>query len=117
MPFDAETNALAIIRALRAQLLLLDRSNPGHADNARRAASSIVHNVSEGRRRVGKDRLHQWRIAAGSAAELRSAIQAAVAWGWLGEEDVAEALELIDRELAMLWRLTNPRRPSGPSGG
>ena len=69
MMFDAETVSLELVRALRAQLLLLDRSNPGHAENARRAASSIVHNVSEGRRRVGKDRLHQWRIAAGSAAE------------------------------------------------
>ena len=109
MTFDAETISLEIIRSLRSQLLQLDRHDRAEADNTRRAASSIAHNVSEGRRRVGKDRFHFWRIALASAAELRSALHVSVGWGWLVEEELAEAFALIDREIAMLWRLTHPR--------
>lgn len=48
-------------------------------------------------------------IAAGSAAETRTAIRIAVAWRYV---EIARAIrvdELLDRELAMLWRLTHPR--------
>jgi hypothetical protein len=47
-----------------------------------------------------------FRIAAGSADEARTALEVAVAWGDLGSERVAPALALLDRVLAMLWKLT-----------
>ena len=109
MPFDAETIALELIRSLRTPLEQLQRRNVALADQARRAATSIALNVSEGRRREGKDRLHLWRIAAGSAAELRTALQVAMAWGHLGEEELRPAAGLLDRMLAVLWRLTRAR--------
>jgi four helix bundle protein len=62
-------------------------------------------NIGEGSRRRGKDRLHSYRIAAGSADEVRVALLTACAWGDLGESDIAAALALADRELAILWRL------------
>jgi hypothetical protein len=31
----------------------------------------------------------------------------ALAWGWVSEADIAKPLELVDRELAMLWKLTH----------
>jgi hypothetical protein len=34
-------------------------------------------------------------------------LRVAVAWGDLDEPDAAEALGLLDRVLAMLWRLTH----------
>jgi hypothetical protein len=52
-------------------------------------------------------RLHHWRVAAGSADEVRTALRVAVAWGDLDEPDAAEALGLLDRVLAMLWKLTH----------
>jgi four helix bundle protein len=70
-------------------------------------ASRVPLNLAEGRRRVGKDRLHHFRIAAGSAAEVRVALLVARAWGDLEARDVEEALLLLDRLLAMLWRLTH----------
>ena len=47
-------------------------------------------------------------IAHGSPNEVRAALNTAIAWGWL--DDPKEALEKLDRLLALLWRLTNPRQ-------
>src|SRR5262249_23771433 len=74
MTFDAERVSLELIIALREPLERLELRNRAHADQTRRAASSVAHNLSEGRRRAGRDRFHLWRTAAGSAAELRTAL-------------------------------------------
>jgi four helix bundle protein len=63
-------------------------------------------NVAEGNRRSGKDRLHHFRIAAGSAEEVRTALRVAAAWGDLQEPAMAEPLRLLDRVLGMLWSLS-----------
>jgi hypothetical protein len=48
------------------------------------------------------------RIAVGSASELRSHLAVAAAWGDLeGSAAAAPALGLLDRILAILWRLTH----------
>ncbi len=109
MTFDAERIALELIAALRAPLERLERRNRAQADQGRRAAASVAHNLSEGRRRAGRDRIHFWRTAAGSAAELRAALAISCAWGWLSEEDLRTAGVLLDRILAMTWRLVHPR--------
>ena len=77
------------------------------ADQLRRAASSVALNIAEGNRRVGQDRFHFFRIAAGSAAEVRAALEVGRAWGSIGASPAAGA-ELY-RVLAMLWRLTHRR--------
>ncbi len=110
MTFDAERVSLELIAGLRAPLERLERRNRAHADQARRAAASVAHDPSEGRRRAGRDRVHFWRMAAGSAAELRTALAIAVAWGWLSDEELDPARALLDRVMAMTWRLANPRR-------
>jgi four helix bundle protein len=109
MTFDAEKIALELIAALRAPLECLERRNRALADQARRAAASVVLNLSEGRRRAGRDRVHFWRIAAGSASELRSALSIGMAWGWLSDEELRLGSALLDRVLAMTWRLVHPR--------
>ena len=77
------------------------------AEQLRAAASSVALNLGEGRRRTGMDRLHHWRVAAGSAEETLTCLRVAEAWGYLAPRDVEKALRLLDRVLAMLWRLTN----------
>jgi four helix bundle protein len=109
MTFDAERVSMDLITALRGPLEMLERRNRALGDQARRAATSVALNLSEGRRRSGRDRTHFWRIAAGSAAELRTALAVARAWGWLGDDD-RPVDELLDRVLAMTWRLARPRR-------
>jgi four helix bundle protein len=108
MAFHAAEVALEIIRSVRGVLGAIRKEDGGLAEQARRAASSVALNVEEGNRREGRDRRHLWRIAAGSAAELRSALQQAEAWGYVAPAALEAPLALIDRELAMLWRLTHP---------
>jgi four helix bundle protein len=69
----------------------------------------VALNLGEGNRRRGRDRLHLWNIAAGSADELRMALRLAVAWGDLSQTQTAPALALADHVLAILWTLTRKR--------
>ena len=96
-----------MIRSLRSVVALVRKHNGRLADQIERAASSVPSNVAEGNRRQGKDRLHFFRIAAGSADETRTHLQVALAWGWVSERDIEAPLRLVDRELALLWGLTH----------
>ena len=104
-PFHAYDAALGLVSALRPVLEQLTKRDRALADQLRRAASSVALNIAEGNRRAGQDRLQFFRIAAGSAAEVRAALEVARAWGHLEASPAAEAL--LDRVLAMLWRLTH----------
>ncbi len=104
--FDVYDVAVEISGAMRELLPALRQSDGDLADEAKRATQSIGLNVAEANRRVGKDRLHAFRVAAGSAAEVRAALDQAEAWGYLSAERTESVRALIDREIAMLWRLS-----------
>ena len=106
MAFDALDASLALVPHLRRPVEQIGRSDRNLASQIRRSASSVALNIAEGRKRAGGDRLHSWRIAAGSNAECRAALLVAIGWGWIAEADVAEALALHDRLAAMLHRMT-----------
>ena len=105
--FIAFDTALDLVRCLRVAVEQIAQHDRSLADQIRRATSSISLNIAEGRRRNGKDRLHLWRVAAGSADETRAALLVADGWGYLAAEHVATALDLLDQLLAMLWRMTH----------
>ena len=105
--FIAFENALAIIEALRGIVAVVRRQEPSLANQIIRSASSVAANLAEGNRRQGKDRTHFFRIAAGSAEETRAHLRVALAWGWVGTHQIERPLNLLDQELAMLWRLTH----------
>jgi four helix bundle protein len=107
MNFDALKIALELIRALRTVVERLREKDPKLATQLTTAASSIAANLAEGRRRMGRDRSHLFRIAAGSTDEVKTHLMVAVAWGWVGEDHVAPALQYLDRLLAITWRLTH----------
>ena len=73
--FQAYDAALAMVAALRPVLEPLAKGDRALADQVRRAASSVALNLAEGNRRTGQDRLQFFRIAAGSAAEVRAALE------------------------------------------
>lgn len=106
--FEAFEIAVELIAALRPLVTTIAQQDKDLADQIKRAASSIPLNLAEGRKRVGRDRGHCFRIASGSAAEVRAALAVAQAWGYVDAEVGAQARALLDRELAMLWRLTHP---------
>jgi four helix bundle protein len=105
--FDAYDVALEIIRALRPLVPQIKAKDAGLAKQIREAASSIPLNVKEGWRRLGNDRRYHYSVAAGSADEVSAALDSAAAWGYLEEVANTQAQQLLDRELAMLYRLTH----------
>ena len=106
--FEVYEMALQMIRALRPAVERIRQHDRDLAAQLRRAGSSVPGNIAEGARRVGQDRLYHYRIAAGSAGEIRSHLAVALAWGDVDEATVTPALALLDSILAILWRLTHP---------
>ncbi|MBZ0233780.1 MAG: four helix bundle protein [Deltaproteobacteria bacterium] len=64
-------------------------------------------NIAEGQLRQGGDQRRSFQIAAGSCNEAKAALDIAERWGWI--KATAELRTLVERLLAMLWRMTHPR--------
>jgi four helix bundle protein len=109
MSFEVHDVAKQLIEALREPLTQIARHDAELAKQLRRAGPSVLLNIGEGARRSGKDRLHHYRIAAGSAGEVRDVLFTARAWRYIEPMSLDGAERLLDRVLAMLWRLTHPR--------
>jgi four helix bundle protein len=105
MALDVETVALELVAALRPLVPRIQRRDRSLADQLRRAASSVVLNVCEANYSDPGNRRARFHTAAGSANETRGALRLARAWGYVGNE-VRAAEQLLDRVLAMLWKLS-----------
>ncbi len=104
-PFHVLQVAIEAVATLRPLVATIRRCDRDLGEQIRRAASSVALNVAEGNRNEGGLRLSRFSTAAGSNAEVRAALQVAVAWGYLQAHDVSEAEKLLDRVAAMLHRL------------
>ncbi len=102
----AQTVALEAIRRLRPVVEKVQRRDRELADQLRRAASSVVLNVAEGHGSRGGNRRLRFETALGSATEASSALEVAVAWGYVAADEVVDAETELDRARALLWRLT-----------
>ncbi len=78
-------------------------------DQVIRSASSVPANLAEGAGRSGRDRLHHYRIAYGSAKEIDTHLRLLVGAGAIDKAQAANALHLFDDVRAMIWRLLHPR--------
>ena len=88
-------------------LLQATRRLRGHlVDQAQRAAESVVLNVAEAYPTTGADRARRFRIAGNEAAECYAALDLFEARGQLGGPTLLTLRQLLDRERAMLWRLS-----------
>jgi len=99
--------SVQLVASLREVVPIVERSDRDLADQMRRAASSVVLNLAEGSRSHKGNKLKHFAIAHGSASEVKAALEVACAWGWIEEARVPR--ELLDRLLALLWRLTHPK--------
>ncbi len=97
--------AMKAAAGLKPVLVTIKAKDRDLWDQSWRALKSVILNVAEGGKRGGKDRGYHFRVAAGSAAELRAALQIAVTFDFVSKERVDPIDELLDRELAMLYRL------------
>jgi four helix bundle protein len=105
--FHAVRISLQLIRLLRPLVEKVRRKSPKLADQIEEAASSTPANLAEGRRRIGRDRVQRFRIADGSADEVKTHLLTAIAWGWIDEQESAAALACSDELLAITWTLTH----------
>ena len=79
------------------------------ADQVIRSASSVPANLAEGHGRVGRDRVHFWRIAYASAKEVGSHLRLLTAAGAVNRTAADSSLDGFDEVRAMTWRLLNPK--------
>ena len=107
MNFQALEVALELVKALVPLIAKVARHSKTEAAQLDDAGNSIVRNLAEGRRRLGKDRTFHYSVAAGSADEVYGSLRLSIAKGWLEVDESATAIELDDRILAMTWRLTH----------
>ena len=79
------------------------------ADQIIRSASSVPANLAEGAGRSGRDRLHHYRIAYGSAKEVDTHLRLLVGTGSINSSRTETAIQLFDDVRAMTWRLLHPQ--------
>jgi four helix bundle protein len=91
------------LRPLVARIAGRDRSL---AQQLQRSASSVALNIGEAAYSDPGNRRARFHSAAGSAGETRTALEVAVAWGYVTREQAGSPLASLDRIVAMLWRLS-----------
>ncbi len=96
-----------LIAALRPLVPRIKRHDRALADQLRRAASSVALNVAEADYSDPGNKRARLFTVAGSANETRAALRVAVDWGYCEVVEAAAARGLLDRIIAMLWRLTH----------
>jgi four helix bundle protein len=107
--FIAYEVSIELIRTLRELVPSIRREDRDLADQIRRAATSVALNLSEGARFTTGNARRHFEIAQGSAMEVKAGLAVASAWGW--GTDATAACQILDRLLALLWRLTRGARP------
>jgi four helix bundle protein len=105
--FIAYEVSLELVQSLRSLVPAIEASDRDLGDQIKRAASSVVLDLAEGQRLTKGTKAKHYAIAHGSANEVKAALRTAIGWGWIEEADAA--LAILDRLLALLWRLTHPR--------
>ena len=99
--------ALELIAELGPLIPSIARHDKNLATQLRRCASSVALNIAEGEYSDPGTQRARLYSAAGSAGETRSALRVATGWRYLSEEQALSSLALVDRVIAMLWKLTH----------
>lgn len=94
-----------MVAALKDVVPRIRRRDRDLADQLARAASSVVLNIAEGDATKDGNQRARFGTAAGSASESLAAVRIAIAWGYIGPSDAGEAVSLLRRILARLWKL------------
>ena len=100
--------AVELVHDLRPVVELVRQHDSNLADQMKRAATSVVLNLSEGARRAAGNKRRAFEIAHGEAREVLGCLDCAAAWGYVLDASATRAK--LDRLLALCWGLTHPRR-------
>ena len=105
MGFVALEVALELVRALKPLVKKIAQYDRDLADQIQRAGSSAPMCLAEGRKRTGRDRLHLFKVADGSASEVKTALLIAEAWEYVTAAELVEAMRILDRLGGLCWGL------------
>ena len=108
--FEALQVALELADELGPLIEIIRQHDRDMANQLKKAGTSAPSCLAEGSLRTGRDRLHLYTIASGSAGEIKVQLRLSVAWSYLTQERAARAHSLADRVVAMTFRLTHRRR-------
>ena len=108
--FFAYENAKEMCRLLPPVMARIKVRSSDLADQLERAATSIMLNLMEGNRRIGKDRLKYFRYAEGSALEIRAVFDVVTMWDYA---DVTAIEPILDRQIALMWGLMHSKKLRG----
>jgi four helix bundle protein len=106
MAFQVEELTIPLIEALVPLMPRIKQRDRSLADQLRRAASSIGLNCAEAAFSDPGNRRARLFTAAGSAGETRHALRQAVAWRLVTASEAESAMKLLERIVAILWRMT-----------
>jgi four helix bundle protein len=106
--FAALEVSYLVIKSARPLIAAIARSNRDLADQILRAATSVSLNLAEGQRSAKGNKGKHYAIAHGSANEVKAGIKLALALGVIEDADAAGTLRVLDRQLALLWKLNHP---------
>lgn len=95
-----------LIEELRPLVESIRRRDRSLADQLQRAASSICLNIAEADYSDAGNQRSRFFTAAGSASESKAALRVAIGWRHISPPDAEAAVALLERILAMLWKLT-----------
>ena len=106
MAFQVAELSVELVEALVPLMSRIKQRDKSLADQLTRAASSISLNCAEAQYSDPGNRRARLHTAAGSAGETRMALRLAVAWRYVLAGDAQKARALVERILAMLWKMT-----------
>jgi four helix bundle protein len=104
--------AVSLVRLLKPIVDQLRKRDANLADQLRRCATSVVLNLAEGQRREAGNKQRAYEIAHGEAREVLGCLDVAKEWGYVVDDRDARAM--LDRLLALSWRLTHSRPREAP---
>ena len=106
MALQVAAVSLEAIEALRPLAVRIRRQDRSLADQLVRAASSVALNIGEADMSDPGNQRARFYTAAGSANESLYALRVAVAWGYVGADDIADVSQLLGDMIRMLGKLS-----------
>ena len=106
MPFQVEELSIQLIEKLVPLMPRIKQRDRDLENQLRRAASSIGLNCAEAEFSDPGNRKARLFTAAGSAGETRHGLKQAVAWRLVTASQAEPSLALLNRIVAILWRMT-----------
>ena len=109
MKLEVHEIAIEMIENLKPLVAIIARHDRSLAEQIKRSGSGVALALGEGVYSRKGNQPARFQEALASAGETRTALRVALAWGYVNELQTRATLALIDRIVAMSWRLTHPR--------